>query len=101
MGLPMSPTLRRAALKWAESQSGKLSLPEAVRRLVVLGLSVTQRHKGAHPARARKANDAAATQLDRLADVSASSDEQAHRKSQLLKGPEEFQKARLDTGLDS
>lgn len=101
MGLPMSPTLRRAALEWAEHQSDKPSLPEAVRRLVTLGLTVTQRHKGAHSSRARRANDAAAVQLDRLADVSATSDEQADRKSQLLRGPEEFRKARVDGGRES
>jgi hypothetical protein len=101
MGLPMSPTLRRAALRWAENQSDKPSLPEAVRRLVALGLTVTQRHSQAHPARARVANEAAAMQLDRLADVSATSDEQADRKSQLLRGPEEFRKARVDGGRES
>jgi hypothetical protein len=96
MDLPMSPALRRAALKWAENQPDKPPLSEAVRRLVALGLTVTQRHKHPDLARARKANEIAGKQLDKLADASASFDEQADRKSQLLKGPEEFRKARLD-----
>jgi hypothetical protein len=101
MGLPMSPTLRRAALRWAENQPDKPPLWEAVRRLVALGLSVTPRHKHPDLARARKANEMAGMQLDKLADASASSQEQADRKSQLLKGPEEFRKARLDSGRRS
>jgi hypothetical protein len=101
IGLPTSPTLMRAALRWAEKQPDKPSLSEALRRLVALGLTVTPHQKQADLARARKANDIAAVQLDKLADVSASSDEQADRKSQLLKGPEEFRKARLDGGRQS
>jgi hypothetical protein len=38
----------------------------------------------------------AANQLDRLADKSATADEQAIRKRRLLKGPEEFQNLRVD-----
>jgi hypothetical protein len=98
MGLPMSRSLRQATLRWAERQSDKPSLPEAVRRLIALGLTVTQQHKQANLARARKANEIAAVQLDKLADTSASSEEQADRKSQLLRGPEEFRKARIDSG---
>lgn len=96
MGLPMSPALRRATLKWARNQPDKPALSEAVRRLVAVGLTVTQHHMHPDPARARKANEIAGMQLDKLADASASFDEQADRKSQLLKGPEEFRKARLD-----
>jgi hypothetical protein len=97
----LTPPLRHAALKWAERQADKPSLPEAVRRLVALGLTVTQRRKQATQARARMANEIAAVQLDKLADASASSDEQADRKSQLLKGPEEFRNARVDNGRRS
>ncbi|WP_283848384.1 hypothetical protein [Bradyrhizobium ivorense] len=34
--------------------------------------------------------------IDKMADNAASSDEQASRKRQLFKGPEEFQKVRRD-----
>jgi hypothetical protein len=38
----------------------------------------------------------AGKQLDELADQSATTEEQAVRKRRLLKGPEEFQNARVD-----
>lgn len=38
----------------------------------------------------------AADAIDKIADSAASSDEQASRKRQLIKGPEEFQEVRRD-----
>jgi hypothetical protein len=38
----------------------------------------------------------AAKVIDNLADDAASADDRASRKSRLLKGPEEFRKARVD-----
>src|SRR4051794_24917295 len=69
---------------------------EAIRRLVELGLTVKSRLKQPSRARAEKANAMAASELDRLADVSAPADEQARRKRRLLKGPEEFRNIRID-----
>jgi hypothetical protein len=96
VGLRMSPNLRGAIVKWAEDQPDKPTLSEATRRLVELGLTVKVRLKQPSRARANKADAIAADQLDQLADLSASAEEQASRKRRLLKGPEEFRNLRVD-----
>jgi hypothetical protein len=45
---------------------------------------------------ATRAKALAAKVIDNLADGAASADDRASRKSRLLKGPEEFRKARVD-----
>jgi len=72
------------------------SRPEAIRRLVELGLTMKARPTQITPAKAERAAAAAGKQLDQLADKSASVEEQASRKRRLLKGPEEFQNVRID-----
>ena len=59
-------------------------------------VSVNTRPKRGSRARGDQANKMAGDQLDRLADQSASSSEQASRKRDLLKGPEEFRKMHVD-----
>jgi hypothetical protein len=71
------------------------SRPEAIRRLLQIGLAVP-RPKRTSDKRARSAHNMAGKQLDQLADQSATTEEQAVRKRRLLKGPEEFQSARVD-----
>src|SRR4051812_15158478 len=70
----------------ADSNDPGLTRAHAVRRLVALGLNV-----GPSRAPRRGLRDRAATlanaQMDRMADVSASTDDQANRKRRLLKGP--------------
>ena len=96
IGFRADEITRAAIVKWAENQPDKPTLSEAVRRLVGLGLSGNVRPNQASPARASKAKAVAADQLDRLADPSATADEQANRKRRLLQGPEEFQSVRVD-----
>lgn len=96
MGLRMSPNLKGAVVKWAENQPDKPTLSEATRRLVEIGLTVKSRPKQTSTAHARKADTMAAGQLDQLADRSASVDQRASRKSDLLIGPEEFRHVRID-----
>lgn len=96
MGFRAGPALRASIVRWAEMQADNPSLSEAVRRLVEAGLTVGSRSRQHQSARARKADEMAGRQLDRLADKTATSEEQASRKRQLLKGPEEFQSVRVD-----
>jgi hypothetical protein len=96
MGFRADATTRAAIVKWAESQPGKPTLSEAIRQLVELGLSARSRSKQTLRTRANKANAMAANQLDKLADPSASAEEQASRKRRLLTGPEEFREVRVD-----
>ena len=87
---------RAAIVKWAENRPDKPTLSEAIGQLVSLGLSVRARPKQISRTRSKKANTMAASQLDRLADPSATVEEQASRKHRLLRGPEEFRRVRLD-----
>jgi hypothetical protein len=84
MGFRADETTRAALVSWAEGQPDDPTLSEAVRRLVEIGLSVNTRPKQASRARADQANKMGGDQLDRLADQSASSSEQASRKIDLL-----------------
>ncbi len=88
--------LRASIARWAEAQPDNPSRSEAVRRLVEMGLTVKPRSRQQRSSRAAKANEMASRQLDRLADQTATPEQQASRKRRLLKGPEEFQGMRRD-----
>ena len=79
---------------WAAAQDGDPARSEAIRRLVELGLTVRTKPKQAAK-RADRAKELAAKAIDSLT-VEAPDDEKASRKRRLLKGPEEFQKVRVD-----
>ena len=81
---------------WIVKQDEPVTRPEAIRRLVELGLTVKARSKQGSRARSETASAMAGNQLDELADASASAEERATRKRRLLKGPEEFQSVRVD-----
>ena len=90
--LPRMPaTLMAEVEAWATAND--VSRSDAFRRLVELGLTA-----GVKPTRvnATRAKELAAKVIDNLADGAASADDRAHRKSRLLKGPEEFREARVD-----
>jgi hypothetical protein len=72
------------------------SRPEAIRRLVELGLAGTKKFAVPSQATAARANKLAAEEIDRMVDSAASAEEQANRKRRLLKGPEEFRETWVD-----
>jgi hypothetical protein len=96
MGFRADPIARAAIVKWSKNQSDKPTIPEAIRRLVSLGLSAKAHVKQTSRTRANKANAMAANQLDRLADPCATAEEQESRKHRLLQGPTEFRDVRVD-----
>ena len=71
------------------------SRPEAIRRLVELGLTVKTKSAPSERQRAALA-DLAAKAIDSLAVSTANSDEKASRKRRSIKGPEEFREVRVD-----
>jgi hypothetical protein len=79
----------------ASSTDPAITRAHAVRRLVALGLSVQQSRAAGRGQRDRAASLAGA-QMDRMADSSASADDQASRKRRLLKGPSSFRDVRKD-----
>lgn len=93
----MQPTQLRALDHWIADQAQPFpSRPEAIRRLVELGLSV-DKPQAETPARiSARAKRLAGRAIDGLADQQASTGEQADRKRDLLGGPEEFRNVRVD-----
>ena len=89
-----------AALKvldrWRRQQADRPGRPEAIRRLVEMGLA----SPGPAPKRSKKAaakaSKLAGAAIDWLIDQSASPAEQAKRKRRLIKGPSEFREIRGD-----
>jgi hypothetical protein len=81
--------------RWSERQTDAPSRPEAIRRLVELGLTVKTTRKKSVTQRTR-ANEMAAGAIDQMTDKGATEDDQANRKRRLLKGPEEFRELRVD-----
>jgi hypothetical protein len=83
--------------RWIDGLSGaKLSRPEAIRRLIELGIShASANGRLSHEARAH-ASALAAEVVDQLADGTAHPEEQAKRKRKLIHGPREFRDVRKD-----
>ena len=93
IGLRLEPGALARVDRWAASQKDDPSRPEAVRRLVELGLAIAQ------PARMRtkkaaQAAEMASHEIDRLGDPLATDEERQLRKRRLIKGPKEFQDLR-------
>src|SRR5262249_50695272 len=83
----LSSELRESVDAWAAKQSDKPARPEAILRLVELGLERTHRRESA-PNRAR------------ITDPSATEEERQLRKRRLIKGPKEFRDIRKKSRED-
>ncbi|MHC2257158.1 hypothetical protein ACVILK_006850 [Bradyrhizobium embrapense] len=91
------PTALIAAVEtWATQQDDKPGRSEAIRRLVEIGLTSATAVRPKSESQRQRARDMADKAIDKIADSTASSEEQADRKRQLVKGPAEFQKVRRD-----
>ena len=86
----------RALDDWITEQHDEPSRPEAIRRLVELGLANAQ----ATLARIKKSSEMAGQEIDRLSDPSATEEERQLRKRRLIKGPKEFREIRSDRVKD-
>jgi hypothetical protein len=93
----MHPPQLQAVDDWIAKQPHPFpSRPEAVRRLVEMGLGRSKSAGRASAKTAKSVKQLAAKTIDRLADPTASIEEAASRKQRLLKGPEEFRNVRVD-----
>lgn len=97
VGVRVLPPMMKRIDQWAEVQDDRPSRPEAMRRLVEVGLdgagpSVRQTSENTRATAAGLAGD----MVDYLADPGATVDERAKRKRRLLKGPPEFREMRRD-----
>jgi len=80
----LSSELRESVDAWAAKQSDKPARPEAILRLVELGLETTHRRESLTN-RAAKASQMAAQEIDRLSDPSTTDEERQLRKRRLIK----------------
>ena len=95
MGFRAPPQLRTSIEAWAAASG--LTLSEATRRLVEMGLERHSKSVGKPSAKsAERAKQLAAKAIDGLVDPAAPAEEAANRKRRLLKGPEEFREVRHD-----
>jgi hypothetical protein len=78
-----------------QKESG-LTRPEAIRRLVELGLTIKMKAKQPAPARAARAKELATKAIERMIDPAAPPEERAQRRRHLTKGPSEFREDRVD-----
>src|SRR5947207_7446070 len=96
--LHASDGLRTQIKAWAAKQPDTPDFPEAVGRLVRLGLAKRLSGRSRRTSKSLKASTMAAHELDRQGDSSVSADERSDRKKRLIEGPEEFRKSRVDQG---
>jgi hypothetical protein len=93
IGVRLPPATLARVDRWAASQQDDPSRPEAIRRLVELGLGIAQR-AGARTKKAAKAAEMASEEIDRLGDPLATDEERRLRKRRLIRGPKEFRDLR-------
>lgn len=94
----MEDSLTSAIDHWRDQQGDELSRPEAIRRLVEIGLTA-KRLRGHSDEQKQRAREMAGKAIDKMSDDSAQAEDQASRKRRLLKGPEEFRELRIDRKL--
>ena len=99
MTIRFSSELRVSVDAWAAKQSDKPARPEAILRLIELGLETTHRRESLAN-RAAKASEMAAQAIDRLSDPSATDEERQIRKRRIIKGPKEFRDIRKKSRED-
>ena len=97
IGLRLPPDDLAAVDAWiAKRKEPDLSRPEAIRRLVELGLTIKTKAKQPSAARADRAKELAVEAINMMIDSSTLPEERAHRRRRLTKGPTEFREDRVD-----
>jgi hypothetical protein len=81
---------------WIRHNDPGLSRPEAVRRLVEIGLKAKGKPKQPRTERAARARELAAKAIEKMSDPSVSPEERTQRRRRLTRGPLEFRDERLD-----
>jgi hypothetical protein len=96
IGMRWHPPILDEIDAWASRQADSPSRPEAIRRLVELGLASGRPAARPSAKKAARARQLAAETIDRLTDPTAPAEEQAKRMRRLTKGPAEFREMRAD-----
>lgn len=100
IGVRVQPEMLGKLDDWRRRQEDLPGRPEAIRRILELGLLAKgpseKKAPGSRAKRAAKAADMAGHKIDQLGDMSAPDEERAQRKRRLIKGPAEFRDMRGD-----
>jgi hypothetical protein len=96
IGVRLQPDPLSRLDKWSKSQDDKPSRPEAIRRLVELGLATSPLAKRRSQKSRAKASEMAGQQIDKIGNASATEEQRQQRKRRLIKGPSEFRDMRGD-----
>jgi hypothetical protein len=91
-----SPALRTAIFDWVNHQADKPTLSEAICRLVELGLAANGNNIRSEDRQKRRAREMAGETIDDMGDATTTADDRAARKQDLLNGPQEFSRVRVD-----
>jgi hypothetical protein len=94
----MHPPMLAGLDDWIAKQKQPFpSRPEAVRRLIELGLTVrTPAKLVSKPGRNLRARELASNTIEKMIDPAASPEERVQRRRRLTKGPSEFRDHRID-----
>jgi hypothetical protein len=100
-GMTINVRIKRELLasldRWIEGLAGAaLSRPEAIRRLVEMGLSHSPNGARLNDAARAHASAMAGAVVDQFTDLMAPTEEQQKRKRKLIHGPGEFREIRQD-----
>ena len=90
-GFRPSQSLLRAITAWMALQEETPSLSQAITRLVELGLTHADQDR-----QKLRAREMAGDTIDRMGDATTTADDRAIRKQDLLDGPKEFGRVRID-----
>jgi hypothetical protein len=93
----VQPDMAKQLDDWRRKQDDLPGRPEAIRRLVEIGLNSKEPSKLVRkPVRSARAAELAAAQIEKMIDPSAPPEERAQRRQRLTKGPPEFREDRVD-----
>jgi hypothetical protein len=93
----VQPDMARMLDDWRRKQDDLPGRPEAIRRLVELGLEVkTLARSISNPGRKLRAQEQATKAIEKMIDPSTPPEERAQRRRRLTKGPTEFREDRVD-----
>jgi hypothetical protein len=98
VGVRVQPDMAKQLDDWRRKQDDLPGRPEAIRRLVELGLEAqapTKLIRRSTPNKLRAA-ELATKEIDGMVDPSAKPEERAQRRRRLTKGPAEFRDDRVD-----
>jgi len=92
----VQPELAGQLDDWRRKQEDIPGRPEAIRRLVEVGLTVRARARGTSRKTVKRAAELASKVIDKQIDPTAPPAERAERKRRILKGPSNFLDVRKD-----